>query len=69
MFAYPTPKGFPLAVPQNVVFGDPLTFPQLADPSAEEVSSAHAQFIEALTRLFDEHKATYGCAERTLEVL
>ena len=68
-FAYPTPKGFPLPVPQNVVFGDPIKFAQMDAPTKEDVDAAHAQFIAALTKLFDEHKAQYGYATRTLEVL
>ena len=69
MFAYPTPKGFPLPVPNNVVFGDPITFPQKLDPSKEEVQACHEQFIAALTALFDAHKAEHGFADRKLEVL
>jgi hypothetical protein len=69
MFAYPTPKGFPLQVPQNIVFGDPIRFEQVAEPTKEQVDAAHQQFIAALTALFDDHKATYGYASRTLEVL
>jgi 1-acyl-sn-glycerol-3-phosphate acyltransferase len=69
MFAYPTPIGFPLPVPQNIVFGEPLLFPQSAEPSTEEVAKAHEQFIAALTALFDEHKGRFGCEARSLEVL
>ena len=69
MFAYPTPKGFPLPVAQHVVFGDPISFPQVADPTKEQVDAAHQQFIAALNALFEEHKAAYGCAGRKLEVL
>ena len=38
MFAYPTPKGFPMAVPQNVVFGDPIKFAHLPGPGALELA-------------------------------
>ena len=69
MFAYPTPKGFPLPVEQHVVFGDPLSFPQVAEPTKEQVDAAHQQFIAALTALFEQHKDQYGCAGRKLEVL
>ena len=69
MFAYPTPKGFPLPVPQNIVFGEPLRFPHTPEPTKEQVDAAHAQFIAALTALFDKHKGEFGCADRTLEVL
>lgn len=69
MFAYPTPKGFPLPVAQHVVFGDPISFPQVAEPTKEQVDAAHQQFIAALNALFEEHKDKYGCAGRKLEVL
>ena len=68
-FMYPTPKGFPLQVPQHVVFGAPLYFEQTAQPSAEQLAAAHERFIGALTELFDAHKARFGYAERKLEVL
>ena len=37
-------------------------------PTKEDVDAAHAQFIAALTKLFDEHTAQYGYATRTLAV-
>ena len=69
LFMYPTPMGFPLPKAQSIVFGDPITFPHAAEPTSKEVSQAHEAFIAALTNLFDTHKAAYGCAGRTLEVL
>lgn len=69
LYMYPTPFGFPRPVAQNVVFGDPVRFEHTAEPSRVQVAAAHAVFVAALTRLFDEHKAAYGCAGRTLEVL
>jgi len=69
MFAYPTPRGFPRAVPNNVVFGDPISFAQNGDPSKEEVQRCHERFIAALTVLFDTHKAEWGYGDRQLEVL
>lgn len=67
--AYPSPKGFPLEVAQHVVFGDPLPVAQRDQPTHEEVAAEHACFVRALTDLFDTHKAEFGCAGRTLEVL
>ena len=69
LFMYPTPMGFPLPKAQSIVFGDPITFPHAAEPTSKEVSQAHEAFIAALTNLFDTHKAAYGCAGRTLEIL
>ena len=67
--AYPNPLGFPLRVPQNIVFGDPILFPQDDSPEKEVVSAAHAQFVTALTKLFNDHKKDYGFGDRELEVL
>jgi hypothetical protein len=69
MWCYPTPMGFPLPVPQQIVFGDPIVFERISDPTKEQVDAAHQRFIVSLTNLFDEHKTAYGCAGRTLEVL
>ena len=69
MFAYPTPRGFPRAVPQDIVFGDPISLPHILEPTKEQVAAAHDTFIAALTKLFDAHKAEYGYPNRKLEVL
>ena len=67
--AYPNPLGFPLRVPQNVVFGDPIVFEQSDNPEKEVVAAAHAKFVTALTALFDEHKKEFGVGDRELEVV
>jgi 2-acylglycerol O-acyltransferase 2 len=66
---YPWPRGFPLPVPQHVVFGDPILVPRRDEPTHAEVEAEHARFVQALTTLFDEHKDRFGAAGRTLEVL
>ena len=66
---YPTPKGFPLQVPQDIVFGDAWTPPHVKEPSREDVDKAHAVFVEKLTQLFDAHKAAYGYPNRKLEII
>ena len=68
-FCYPTPKGFPLPVPQDIVFGDAWQPPQNAAPTREDVDAAHAIFVARLTALFDAHKAQFGYGERVLEVI
>lgn len=67
--AYPWPKGFPLPVPQHVVFGDPIVVPRRDQPTHAEVAVEHARFSQALIQLFDEHKARFGAVGRTLEIL
>lgn len=71
MYMYPTPVGFPLPVPQNIVFGEPLVFEQVAekDITKEQIDAAHQKFIAALIALFDKHKAEFGYGDRKLEVL
>ena len=65
--------GFPLCprpVPTTVVFGDPLVFPleEKGQPTARELNEAHQQFIQALEKLFDQHKDALGYGDRTLIV-
>jgi diacylglycerol O-acyltransferase 2, plant len=50
----------PRAAPITVAVGPPLRWPQQADPSPEVVAAAHAEFVDALVKLFDEHKHLGG---------
>ena len=68
-FCYPTPKGFPLQVPQDIVFGDAWTPPHVKEPTRDEVDAAHAVFVEKLTQLFDARKSKYGYPNRKLEII
>ena len=69
LYIVPSPVGFPRRVPQQIVFGDPIRFETQASPTKEYVAACHAQFVDALERLFDAHKAEFGYADRSLEVL
>mmetsp|Transcript_32670 Transcript_32670/g.109050 ORF Transcript_32670/g.109050 Transcript_32670/m.109050 type:complete len:232 (+) Transcript_32670:551-1246(+) len=53
----------------HTVVGAPLQLPRIAEPTAEQVTAYHALYVEALTRLFDDHKARFGYADRRLEVI
>ena len=53
----------------HTVVGAPLQLPRIAEPTAEQVTAYHALYVEALTRLFDDHKARFGYAHRRLEVI
>ncbi|EOD36447.1 hypothetical protein EMIHUDRAFT_226507 [Emiliania huxleyi CCMP1516] len=44
----------------HTVVGAPLQLPRIAEPTAEQVTAYHALYVEALTRLFDDHKARFG---------
>jgi 2-acylglycerol O-acyltransferase 2 len=60
----------PKRVPMNLVFGDPIE-PSCAQPGAptdEEINAAHAVYIAALRKLFDDQKAQFGYADRELVV-
>ena len=60
----------PKRVPLDMVVGAPIE-PQCATPGKPtdaEVAEAHAAYIRALKALFDEHKASFGFAQRELVV-
>lgn len=61
----------PLPVKTTIVFGKPLSFTikEEGAPTAEELNAAHAEFVAALTNLFDEHKARLGYGDRQLEII
>jgi 2-acylglycerol O-acyltransferase 2 len=62
----------PFPIQTTIVFGKPQTFQKtknIADPTIEEVNTAHDQFMVALTNLFDEHKDRLGYGDRELEIL
>eukprot|EP00593_Proboscia_inermis_P010305 CAMPEP_0171307486 /NCGR_PEP_ID=MMETSP0816-20121228/17505_1 /TAXON_ID=420281 /ORGANISM="Proboscia inermis, Strain CCAP1064/1" /LENGTH=55 /DNA_ID=CAMNT_0011789673 /DNA_START=220 /DNA_END=387 /DNA_ORIENTATION=+ len=53
----------------TVVLGKPMIFKMKGDsPDIEELDAAHAQFCEALVKLFDEHKDEAGYPDRSLIV-
>lgn len=49
-----------LQMPLNIVVGRPIEVPQRADPSAEEVERYLQQYIAAIERIFEQHKAAAG---------
>ena len=51
----------PLASPMAV--GEPLPVPKIDKPSQEVVDKYHALYMEALKKLFDQHKTKYGLSE------
>ncbi|XP_063288269.1 diacylglycerol O-acyltransferase 2-like [Pelobates fuscus] len=59
-------KGFiPYSHPITTVIGEPVTVPQIKDPSAETVDLYHELYKRSLLKLFHEHKTKYGLAEGT----
>lgn len=51
------PFPFPLAV------GEPLPLPKIENPSQEIVAKYHTLYIDALRKLFDQHKTKFGISE------
>lgn len=43
--------------------GKPLPLPQTENPSQETVAKYHTLYINALHKLFDQHKTKYGFSE------
>lgn len=55
--------------PITVVVGKPLKFPQIADPSAEDLAKYHEQFITAISQLFEDNKVENGMGDLKLRVV
>lgn len=49
--------------PSLLAVGEPLPLPQIENPSQEMVDKYHALYMDALHKLFDQHKTHYGCSE------
>lgn len=60
----PESMGFiPYSRPITTVVGEPVTVPQIKDPSTETVDRYHNMYICSLLKLFHEHKMKYGLGE------
>jgi len=59
----------PYRRPVTLVFGKPIAVTPCADPTAAELDSLHATYMQVLQDLFDEHKADMGYAKCELEWL
>lgn len=55
LFSFPFP--FSLAV------GEPLPLPKIENPSREIVAKYHTLYVDALRKLFDQHKTKFGISE------
>ncbi|XP_008578557.1 PREDICTED: acyl-CoA wax alcohol acyltransferase 1 [Galeopterus variegatus] len=53
----------PYSRPIITVVGEPLPLPKIEKPSQEMVDKYHALYMDALHKLFDQHKTQYGCSE------
>ena len=50
----------PYRKPINVVIGAPIKVHQISSPSNEDIDKLHAQYVEALRKLYEEHNPIYG---------
>ncbi|XP_036989023.1 acyl-CoA wax alcohol acyltransferase 1 [Artibeus jamaicensis] len=53
----------PYPLPVTTVVGEPLPVPKIEKPSQEVVDKYHALYMEALQKLFDQHKTKHGLSE------
>ncbi|XP_021536244.1 acyl-CoA wax alcohol acyltransferase 2 isoform X1 [Neomonachus schauinslandi] len=53
----------PYARPVTTVVGKPLPLPKIENPSQETVAKYHTLYIDALRKLYDQHKTKYGISE------
>ncbi|XP_077002266.1 acyl-CoA wax alcohol acyltransferase 2 [Tamandua tetradactyla] len=53
----------PHARPVTTIVGKPLLLPKFENPSQEIVDKYHARYIDALCKLFDQHKTKFGISE------
>ncbi|XP_051693929.2 2-acylglycerol O-acyltransferase 3 isoform X1 [Oryctolagus cuniculus] len=55
----------PLPMPITTVVGGPIPVPQCSSPSEEQVDHYHRLYMDALERLFEEHKQSCGVPAST----
>lgn len=49
--------------------GEPITIPKLEHPTQQDIDLYHTMYMEALVKLFDKHKTSFGLPEtEVLEV-
>ncbi|XP_022618361.1 diacylglycerol O-acyltransferase 2-like [Seriola dumerili] len=53
----------PYRTPVTTVVGSPISVPKCATPTEEEVDHYHTLYMEALSKLFHEHKVSCGLSE------
>eukprot|EP00811_Abedinium_folium_P035188 NODE_8001_length_1531_cov_4.324786.p1 GENE.NODE_8001_length_1531_cov_4.324786~~NODE_8001_length_1531_cov_4.324786.p1 ORF type:complete len:365 (-),score=95.70 NODE_8001_length_1531_cov_4.324786:325-1419(-) len=63
------PFGPPMRTPVLVAFGEPMVIPKIENPSYEDIERYHAEFMVALVKVFDTHKAAYGWPDKELRLV
>lgn len=59
----------PYRTPVTLVFGEPISLKKNSHPSTFEVDAAHELYINALVKLFNNHKASLGYGDKELVIL
>lgn len=59
----------PYRVPILGAMGKPIPVAKVDNPTQEQIDAVHAELLEAMVRLFDEHKASYGWEKKKLVIL
>eukprot|EP01028_Stygiella_incarcerata_P005347 TRINITY_DN2260_c0_g1_i1.p1 TRINITY_DN2260_c0_g1~~TRINITY_DN2260_c0_g1_i1.p1 ORF type:complete len:377 (+),score=67.00 TRINITY_DN2260_c0_g1_i1:151-1281(+) len=59
----------PHRAPLSVVVGSPMEIPHIPHPTDADVAKWHAKYIDALSKMFEEEKGTYGYPSAELEIL
>ncbi|XP_002722872.2 2-acylglycerol O-acyltransferase 3-like isoform X1 [Oryctolagus cuniculus] len=65
LFSHKSCGLLPLPVPITTVVGGPIPVPQCSSPSEEQVDHYHRLYMDALERLFEEHKESCGVPAST----
>lgn len=53
----------------NVVIGKAVAFPQIDNPTKDDVDKYHGEFVNALSGLFDKYKGKYADSGSVLEIV
>lgn len=56
----------PYRVPILGAMAKPIPVPKKDNPTQEEIDKLHQQLMDAMVKLFDDHKADYGWANKKL---
>lgn len=55
-------------VPLNTVLGASIQLPRIEHPTSDDVNEWHAEYVRALQRVYEQHQARFGHADRPLVV-